>query len=116
MTTAAELKAQSAALQAQAEALEAAETLAKIDEIKQIIKDAGLTLAHFGLIEYADKKTRKARKPAQIKYRTPEGQEWNGMGRKPAWAKDLTTEQLAAFFVQHVVAAQTVEAIEEQAV
>ena len=116
MTTAAELRAQAAEMIAKAAELEKAEKQAKIASITQAIKDAGLTMADFGLPEPVVKKTRKARQASAVKYRTPEGQEWTGMGRKPAWAKDLTTEQLAAFFVQPVVAAQTVEAIEEQAV
>ena len=99
MTTAAELKAQAAEMIAKAEELEKAEKLAKIETIKAAIAEAGLTMADFGLPEPVAKKTRKARKPAQIKYRTPEGQVWTGTGRKPAWAKDLTPEQLAAFEV-----------------
>ena len=99
MTTAAELKAQAAKMIAKAAELEKAEKLAKIENIKTAIAEAGLTMADFGLPDPVVKKTRKARKPAQIKYRTPEGQEWTGMGRKPAWAKDLTAEQLAAFEV-----------------
>ena len=99
MTTAAELRAQAAEMIAKAAELEKAEKQAKIASITQAIKDAGLTMADFGLLEPVVKKTRKARKPAQIKYRTHEGQEWTGMGRKPAWSKDLTAEQLAAFEV-----------------
>ena len=74
--------------------------LAKMASITQAIKDAGLTMADFGLTEHvATKKTRKPRQASAVKYRTPEGQEWTGVGRKPAWAKDLTAEQLAAFEV-----------------
>ena len=103
MTTASELRAQAAANLAQAEELEKAEKQAKIETIKAAIAEAGLTMADFGLHEPVVKKTRKARKPAQIKYRTPEGQVWTGTGRKPAWAKDLTAEQMVAFAVQPVV-------------
>lgn len=100
MTTASELRAQAAATLAKAEELEKAEKLAKIASITQAIKDAGLTMADFGLTEHvATKKTRKPRQASAVKYRTPEGQEWTGVGRKPAWAKDLTAEQLAAFEV-----------------
>ena len=99
MTTAAELKAQAAKMIAKAAELEKAEKQAKIASITQAIKDAGLTMADFGLTEHVAKKTRKARQASAVKYRTPEGQEWTGMGRKPAWAKDLTAEQLAAFEV-----------------
>ena len=99
MTTAQELRAQAAEMIAKAAELEKAEKQAKIETIKAAIAEAGLTMADFGLPEPLAKKTRKTRKPAQIKYRTPEGQEWTGMGRKPDWAKDLTAEQLAAFAV-----------------
>ena len=35
------------------------------------------------------KRQSRERSPVQVKYRTPDGEEWSGRGRAPVWLRDL---------------------------
>ena len=35
------------------------------------------------------KRQRRERSPVQVKYRSPDGEEWSGRGRAPVWLRNL---------------------------
>lgn len=52
-------------------------------ELEELAKKSGYSLDE--LLGEAAEKVAKIRKPAQIRYRSPEGHEWSGRGRSPGW-------------------------------
>ena len=93
MQTYAELMAQIQALQKQAEELRQAEMASVIAEIRQKIRDYGLTAADLGLVAAASSKSdesSRAGKRAAVKpkYEDPAtGKTWSGRGVMPKWMK-----------------------------
>ena len=83
MTTYRELKAQAEKLMQQAEELRHQEIAEVIRDIKAKMAEYGITVADLGS---AGKKS--AGKPAAVKFRGPNGEEWSGRGRAPAWMKE----------------------------
>lgn len=75
----ADLQAEIARLQREAESMRAAEVAAVIDDIRAKMKAYGISVA--------DLSERKAkRKPVKPKYRNPStGETWSGRGRTPRW-------------------------------
>jgi len=90
MPTYAELQAQIARLQEEADAVRKTELQNVISEVKAKIKEYGLNARDLGLIGAAPVAAPK-REPGSgsvAKYKGPEGQTWSGHGRKPNWLKD----------------------------
>lgn len=94
--TAEELKALAASAEAkfsekQAEALDLLR-----GEIEEKVSALGTTVAElFGLTEparTAKRSTKKSGTPLPAKYRTPDGQEWTGRGRKPNWVSAMKAD------------------------
>ena len=101
--TLAELNAQIAELQAQAEALSTKEVAEVVARIRDAIVHYGLTAADLGLgsaktktpkgaavVATAKSKGKAAgKKPARIiKYSDGQGGSWSGIGKRPTWFKD----------------------------
>jgi DNA-binding protein H-NS len=88
MSQYAELKAQIAKLQAQADEARRAEVIEVIADIRRKIAEFGLSASDLGFAE-APRRGRppKAKKaPLPAKYRDPKsGSTWSGRGRKPKW-------------------------------
>lgn len=77
---------------------QAAERSKAVADLKQLAADRGFDLSE--LLGQAPK-AKAARTPAPVKYRSQEGQEWSGRGRKPNWVvehlgKGGKLEELAA--------------------
>ena len=103
--TLAELTAQIAALQAQADALRKKEVAEVIAKTRDAIADFGLTAADLGFGNVARKNAKptaaggsklasNGRKKAgpkstakTVKFRDAQGNTWGGMGKRPAWFK-----------------------------
>jgi DNA-binding protein H-NS len=95
----AQLNAQIAKLQKEADALQAKEVAGVVDRIKAAIEQYGLTSADLGLAartpKAADKAVKvvpaKARKkavkktPGVVRYRDDAGNTWTGHGKRPKW-------------------------------
>lgn len=80
-----QLKEKIKQLEAEAEEARKSEVSQVISEIKKKIEIYNLTAKDLGFGEVpAEGKPAKGKKPA--KYRGPNGEEWSGLGRKPAWA------------------------------
>jgi DNA-binding protein H-NS len=67
-------------------------------EVEELIANSGYSLND--LLGDAAEKVAKVKKPVRVKYRTPDGGEWTGRGRKPKFivefiAQGGTLEQLA---------------------
>ncbi len=81
MATYLELKAQAEMLFKQAEEL-------RQQEITDVIRDIKAKMAQYGItaedLAASGKKT-LSKKPAVVKYRGPNGEEWSGRGRPPVW-------------------------------
>lgn len=92
MATYAEIQAQIAELQTQAEKARKEELNSAIGQIKALMDQHGLT------IEDLQGVTKKARKtsPGKAKYRDPvSGNEWTGHGRCPKWLDGKNKEDFA---------------------
>ena len=92
MQTYAELMAQIQTLQKQAEELRQAELASVIAEIRQKIRDYGLTAADLGLVAApakSDEPSRAGKRAAvKPKYEDPaSGKTWSGRGVMPKWMK-----------------------------
>lgn len=81
-----DLLSQRAALDAQITAAQAETKAAAIADIKDIMADAGITLADLG------KTTKATKAPVAPKYRNSEGQTWAGRGKRPAWLQKALAE------------------------
>ncbi|WP_028312745.1 H-NS family nucleoid-associated regulatory protein [Derxia gummosa] len=90
MPTYAELQAQIARLQEEADAVRKTELQNVISEVKAKIKEYGLSAKDLGLVggTPAPVAKREAGSGSVAKYKGPEGQTWSGHGRKPNWLKD----------------------------
>lgn len=57
-----------------------------VADLKKLAADRGFDLNELlgSKVKETDKRS-GPRGPAPVKYRSPEGQEWSGRGRKPAW-------------------------------
>jgi len=90
MATYLELKAKAEKIMAEAEELRIKELDGLIAEIKQKIKDHGLTAEDLGLAGAGKKRSARAApaKPPR-RYRGPNGEIWSGgRGRKPNWVSE----------------------------
>ena len=91
MSTYKELVAQANALLEQAEQARKAELAAVISDIKQKIREHGLSASDLGLS--GGKKSRSPKVPAAVKYRGANGEVWaGGKGRRPEWVRKLQAE------------------------
>ncbi|GAA4031496.1 H-NS histone family protein [Actimicrobium antarcticum] len=85
MSTYKELTAQIETLQKQAAHARQSEIADAIADIKEKMKDYGITLADLGLAGGV-KKASKAKEPVAAKYRDSEsGSTWSGRGKPPRW-------------------------------
>jgi len=68
-----------------------------LEKIREIVKDLGLTAQDLAKLTpgTGTSKLRKARKPAEFWYRNPvdASKVWKGSGPKPAWLKEMSTEE-----------------------
>ena len=101
MVTYHELIAQAEELRKQAEELRKKEIVEVVRDIKAKMDQYGITtedLASFG------KKT-VSKKPVGVKYRGPNGEEWSGRGRAPAWIVEAVKngQSREDFAIQHGV-------------
>lgn len=88
MATYAELQAQIAQLQREAQAVLSEERLRVISDVRGKIAQFGLTARDLGLeggMPGASKRRGKA--GGAPRYRGPEGQLWSGFGRQPDWLR-----------------------------
>ena len=83
MSTYLELKAQAEKLMQQAEELRHQEIAEVIRDIKAKMAEYGITAADLG----GSGKKSSFKAPVAVKYRGPNGEEWSGRGRAPAWMK-----------------------------
>jgi len=91
MATYIELKAQAEAMLAQAESVRKQELAAVILDIKNKMKEYGLTAADLG--GGSVKAAAKSKSTAPAKYRGPNGELWaGGLGRKPEWVRAVLAE------------------------
>lgn len=79
----AELKSLLEKIPAEIKAREKAEKAKIRKELEQIAASQGYSLEE--LLGEAAERVAKVRKPAQIRFRSPEGHEWSGRGRSPGW-------------------------------
>ncbi len=93
MSTYQELKAQAEALLIQAEQARKQELATVVSDIKNKMKEYGLTTADLGGAGNGTKKTVKSKSDAPAKYRGPAGELWaGGLGRKPQWVAAVLAE------------------------
>ncbi len=96
MATYLELKAQAEALMQQAEEARKNEIAEVVADIKKKMAEYEITASDLGLgAAGAIKRTSKRvgpSTPAVVRYRSPNGDEWSGMGRQPAWIKKALEE------------------------
>ncbi|RKP45617.1 H-NS histone family protein [Trinickia fusca] len=86
MSQYAELKAQIAKLQAQADDARRAEVVNVITEIRQKIAEFGLTAGDLGFAEAARRGRPPKKAPLPPKYQDPKtGNTWSGRGKPPKW-------------------------------
>ena len=84
-----ELMAQAQALMAEAEAARKAEMADVVSDIKNRMKQHGITLSDLGGAS-SGKSTSKTKSSAPAKYRGPNGELWaGGPGRKPEWVRAI---------------------------
>ena len=91
-TTYLELKAQAEKLMQQAEEVRKKEIAEVVADIKEKMALYEITAADLGLEAAGGSKRGKKKvgpsTPAVVRYRSPNGDEWSGMGRQPAWIKE----------------------------
>ena len=89
MSNYAELMAQAQSLMAQAEQARKEELSAVIADIKNKMKQFGISVADLGAgVGDSSKKSSKSKSTAPAKYRGPNGELWaGGPGRKPEWVR-----------------------------
>lgn len=87
--TFAELQAQIAALQAEAESLRRQEVATVITEIKSQIAAYGLTAADLGLVA---KPRRSRAEQRTIAYADGTGNTWGGRGKRPDWLRSALAD------------------------
>ena len=82
-----ELNAKWLEIEAQIEAVRLSQKVKAIEQIKAIVVANAITRADLAFIvdPVSDKKPRKVRPEVLPKYRGPNGELWNGLGRKPNW-------------------------------
>jgi DNA-binding protein H-NS len=86
MSQYAELKAQIAKLQAQADEARRVEVANVISEIKQKITEFGLAAHDLGFVEAARRGRPPKKAPLPPKYQDPKtGKTWSGRGKPPKW-------------------------------
>lgn len=86
MSQYAELKAQIAKLQAQADEARRNEVAAVIAEIKQKIAEFGLSAGDLGYAEGVKRGRPPKKAPLPPKYQDPKsGATWSGRGKRPKW-------------------------------
>ena len=87
MATYAELIAQATALMEQAEALRKEEKTAAIQKIRDLAREFDLSPEELGFAPGNRKASRTAAEKSSlpVKFRSPIGQQWSGLGSKPAW-------------------------------
>ncbi len=88
MATYLELKAQAEALMQQAEQVRKKEIAEIVAEIKAKMAQYEITAADLGFAVAGAKRASKRGGPSVVRYRGPNGEEWSGMGRQPAWMKN----------------------------
>lgn len=75
------------------------EKVARVEAIiivAEKIKEFSLTSEEIQAALQGKTKVRKARKPSNVLYRDPaSGKTWNGLGRRPKWAENLSDAELA---------------------
>ncbi|EQD75059.1 histone family protein nucleoid-structuring protein H-NS [mine drainage metagenome] len=88
MATYEELMAQAEELKQQANAVRQQEKQGVIAEIREKVARYGITAKELGLVG-----TRVAARSAGsgVRYRGPNGEIWNGKGRRPDWLKQATS-------------------------
>jgi len=109
MATASELRAQAEALLAQAAEQEASDKKKLFEGVKKKLEDGGYGI-HDLMDYFAPPKAIKAKKSLAgtkipSKYRGPNGEEWSGRGRVPAWLDTLIggdKEKLSAYLIDKV--------------
>lgn len=91
MATYAEIQAQIAELQKQAEQVRKTELAGAINQIKGIMAQYGITAADLGYSGLGESKavsSKGSRKPVEAKYKHPAtGETWSGRGIAPKWLK-----------------------------
>lgn len=95
MATYLELKAQAEALMQQAENLRKQEIADVVAEIKQKMAQYGISAADLGFSGGSAKRAgRRAGSSATsvVRYKSPNGDTWSGMGRQPAWMKEALAQ------------------------
>ncbi len=92
MATYAEIQAQIAELQAQAEKVRKEELASAIAQVKALMAQYGITIDD---LQGVTKKTRKT-SSVKAKYRDPvSGSEWTGRGRSPKWLEGKNKDDFA---------------------
>ncbi len=94
MATYLELKAQAEALMQQAEEARKKEIAEVVADIKTKMQEYGITASDLGIAVSAKRASKKVgpSSPSVVRYRSPNGEEWSGMGRQPAWMKKAIDE------------------------
>lgn len=87
MPTYAELQAQIAQLQRDAQALLVQERSQVITELREKIARFGLTARDLGLHRIGEGAAGLRKPKGEPRYRGPEGQLWSGFGRQPEWLR-----------------------------
>lgn len=94
MATYLELKTQAKKLLQQAETLRKKEIAKVVADMKDKIKQYGLTANDLGFgaggrkKTFGEQKIKTRKKKVAVKYRGLGGEEWSGRGRPPAWLKE----------------------------
>lgn len=92
MATYAEIQAQIAELQTQAEKARKEELTSAIAQVKALMAQYGITMED---LQGITKKTRKS-SPVKAQYRDPvSGNEWSGRGRTPKWLEGKNRDDFA---------------------
>lgn len=94
MATYLELKAQAEALMQQAEEARKKEIAEVVADIKTKMQEYGITASDLGIAASGKRASKKVgpSTPSVVRYRSPNGEEWSGMGRQPAWMKKAIDE------------------------
>ena len=94
MATYLELKAQAEKLMQQAEEARKNEIAEVVADIKTKMQEYGITASDLGIATTGKRASKKVgpSTPSVVRYRSPNGEEWSGMGRQPAWMKKALDE------------------------
>lgn len=101
MTSYKELLAQRETLNKQIEEARKVEVSSAILQVKELIKEFGLTAQECGFSSM-QAATNEAKKPVPVYYRIPDGTEWSGRGRTPVAIQKLVDagQQLEEFLTE----------------